>query len=128
MYIEYKTEKGNFIFVKVPGDSVNYSLDFLDGFGYGLISSNDNYQYTFESIKVDNWQLIGTTRDVTEEQAKNMVKKLGRGDSFRDYYNHLGNAKATAKESFSTIIKLLKINEKDNKCFVLFKMENNENS
>lgn len=68
MQVEHKTEKGVVIFVKVPDDSYDHYIH-KKNLLFDLESDKGCDIIRLQSL---NWQLIGLTSEVTEEQCKSM--------------------------------------------------------
>jgi len=125
MQIEYKTEKGIVLFIKIEKD---YSVAGLnDGHIYfwtsSLLQSIGDYPLSIEIPKA-NFEYLGLTSEITEEQANMMVDNLWNG--YRKYEfldGNFGNYKRLVKssslDSFKSIMQHLEI--KEGKWIVLFK-------
>lgn len=101
MQVEHKTEKVTILFVKVPNDSASFELSYWN---YQRQCYVNDFTLIFDSKKqthlnkgdrphiqlnsLGNWQLIGLTSDVTEEQAKIMVdESKGWFLKYKNYLN-----------------------------------------
>lgn len=120
MQIEHKTEKGTVRFVKVPDDYKSFSVNpySREGNSWLWVLSGYNTRLGIP-LPNGNWQIIGLTNEVTEEQAKMMVPNIG------DYYPNYKNSEPInfifpkALYSFNSLMQHLK--NTDEKWIVLFK-------
>lgn len=129
MQVEHKTEKGTVLFVKVPDDSKLHHIKENSGGCYLQFSCmNEKHKITVgtsDYFAHGKWQLIGLTSEVNEDQAKMIIKSMGRGDCFKNYADKLGNSFTYAIDSFKSLMQHLHINESE-KWIVLFKPNEKE--
>lgn len=85
MQIEHKTENGTVLFVKVPDD---YKGAIIEDDALTIWQDNKFGSWVaYESLGKANWQLIGLTSDITEQQAKIMVYSVMKNpnDRYKNY-------------------------------------------
>ena len=74
MQVEHKTEKGTLLFVKVPDYAYNFTNDMQPNqLDFYVDTPFKQSKLTFGECVIlpkGNWQLIGLTSEITEEQAK----------------------------------------------------------
>jgi hypothetical protein len=106
---EIKLIFDNYLFKEVPDDAFNIIISKDNTYGSRVYYDNNKFE-TFEFdckyVKIpDNYQIISTTKDITEEQAEDIVEKPEFG--FYLTYNK-GNMDTycckTAKESLQSLI------------------------
>lgn len=113
MQVEHKTENVTVLFVKVPELTVSFSIERL-WCNFIRFKSNNSHQDI--GIPKGNWQLIGLTSEVTEEQAKMMVDYLAITRSLPPVYkyqcfNNWENEFDNALDSFKSIMQHLQVYE-----------------
>lgn len=121
LIVNYRTEKGEISFVKVPDDASDLTLPKV-----GMIDlyfkTKVKYEYeedNYISISLPDvgFKLIGLTSDVTEDQAKMMVDHCndivpGLIDGYVDYRrNQLNVAFTNALASFKSLMQHLQVYE-----------------
>ncbi|RQO79145.1 hypothetical protein DBR40_05340 [Pedobacter sp. KBW01] len=85
MQVEYKTEKGTVLFVKVPDEAKKFQIDFerygvVDDFDEAIVLKCENDNHKFDPIFIydDNWQIISLTIDIREDQLTEILSpKIG---------------------------------------------------
>jgi len=104
---EIKLQDNTYLFVEVPDDSERFykkQIPFVSS-GIGYYDSK-GYQKYIPLTTINNWNIISTTKDITEEQAGSIVEyhATNQGQGYYDYILNNKNAFGKAKESLQSLI------------------------
>lgn len=116
MQIEYKTEKGTVLFVKVPDDLISFKL--IEDMGDDVleikseVKGYNSLTQRWKNIRVSSgFKIIGLTTEITEEHAKMIVDTCNElefnGVAYNDYQTT--SIHDTALDSFKSLMQHLQI-------------------
>lgn len=124
-----KTTKGNYLFVEVPDDGYDYRYKIMPDNTKQLVSTvKDEYGNVGTCYIIENpiGEIISTTKDITEEECKNLIEMASYYNSYWNYItndNHKSNQLGTAKESLYSLMGYHNLNTEKN--FLIIKKDGN---
>ena len=109
---EIKLPSGNYIFVEVSDDAKVKDYDIDKAIYTNLYNLKKGESANTLSQKEEDFKIISTTKDITEEECKKYVEGFFKHDlsqnfdCWKNYYNSSGltYSKATAKKSLQSLI------------------------
>lgn len=98
MQVKIKTEKGEFLAVKVPDEAEDF---IVDEDGLNMFQNPPHSDMTLGNIELPpgNWQLIGACKELTDEQWKGVVDEVSSWG--KTYFKNYGG-KYSYNESMSS--------------------------
>lgn len=112
---EIKLQDKTYLFIEVPNNSHDFHIlspNKENWNGNYLIGKPDIYEL-IDKVYKNNWEIISTTKDITEEQAGNMVGEVieEHYQGYKHYHNKLYQTEddwtsyyVEAKESLQSLI------------------------